>query len=100
MNVTVLDVENCPNLAPLMEKLDDLLAGRGDVVVETRLVTSDAEAEQLGFHGSPTILIGGHDPFQSPEEFVGPSCRMYDAGGETRGSPTRSQLATILQATS
>ena len=100
MNITVLHVEDCPSLAPLMEQLAELLVGRDDLTLKTRLVTSDSDAEQLGFHGSPTILIDGLDPFPSPGEPVGLSCRTSDTGYGTRGWPTHAQLATILPVTS
>jgi hypothetical protein len=98
MQITVLHTEDCPNLAPLRERLDALLAGRKDVAVATHVVNSDAEAEQLGFHGSPTILIDGHDPFPLPAGAASLSCRLYDTGHGLRGFPTSAQLAAVLQA--
>jgi hypothetical protein len=98
MHITVLHTEDCPNLTPLTERLDALLAARKDVAVATHVVDSDAEAEQLGCHGSPTILIDGHDLFPIPAGAVSLSCRLYDTGHGLRGFPTSAQLAAVLQA--
>ncbi|HVA05985.1 MAG TPA: thioredoxin family protein [Acidimicrobiales bacterium] len=102
MNVTVLHTEDCPNLEPLMAELHDLLDDRSDAVVTTTLVRTNDEAKRLGFHGSPTILIDGHDPFPASPEPVGLSCRQYpccrDAAGHAAGFPTRTRLAEVLRA--
>ncbi|MCL4445719.1 MAG: thioredoxin family protein [Actinobacteria bacterium] len=100
MNVTVLYTEDCPNLDPLIAELHDLLDERSDAVVTAKLVRSDDEARRLQFHGSPTILVDGHDPFPAPPEPAGLSCRQYpccrDAAGHVPGFPTRSCLAETL----
>lgn len=101
MNVTVLHTENCPNLEPLMAELHDLLEGHSDAALTATLVASDDEAARLGFHGSPTVLIDGHDPFPAPPEPVGLSCRQYpccrDAAGHAPGFPVRTRLAEVLR---
>ena len=33
MDITVLHVDDCPNLAPLMEQLEEMLVGRDDVAL-------------------------------------------------------------------
>ncbi len=101
MNVTVLHTEDCPNLAPLLAELNDLLADRTDVTVATTVVHTDDEAQRLGFHGSPTVLVDGHDPFPAPSELVGLSCRQYPCCREgdderTPGFPSRTRLAELL----
>ena len=101
MNVTVLHTEDCPNLEPLLADLHDLLDGRSDAAVTSTLVRTVDEAKRLGFHGSPTVLIDGHDPFPVPTEPVGLSCRQYpgcrDAAGQAPGFPTRTRLAEVLR---
>lgn len=104
MNVTILHTEDCPNLEPLLAELRSVIDDRADVTVTTTLVRSDADAMRLGFHGSPTILIDGTDPFPGPAEPVGLSCRSYpccaDPGASAPGYPTRERLAEVLQLTS
>ena len=101
MNVTVLHIEDCPNLEPLMAELHDLLDARSEVVLSAVPVRTDEEARRLGFHGSPTVLIDGNDPFPAPPEPVGLSCRQYpccqDASGRVPGYPTRAKLAELLE---
>lgn len=104
MNVTVLHIEDCPNWEPLMAELHELLDGRSDVVLTSTPVRSDDEAARLGFHGSPTVLIDGHDPFPGPPEPIGLSCRSYpccaDAAGHAPGYPARGKLAEALRVNS
>lgn len=95
MEITVLYVEDCANLAPLLAELEELLAGRHDTIVTTRLVTSDSLAGEPGFHGSPTVLVDGGDPF--PHAVVsGPACRSYVHDGSVTGRPGRAELAAAL----
>jgi hypothetical protein len=72
--------EGCPStdraLAELREALADV--GLGDAEVQMREIQTDADAEQVGFAGSPTILIGGADLVAAGAlERVGLSCRVY-----------------------
>ena len=92
-----------PGTRPLAE-LRSLIDSRDDVTLTTTPVRSDADALRLGFHGSPTILIDGIDPFPGPSEPVGLSCRSYpccaDAAGRAPGYLSREKLAEVLQLTS
>ncbi|MGZ3100661.1 hypothetical protein [Streptomyces sp. H72] len=44
--------------------LDEL--GLHDTTFTTRTIADQAEAERLGFTGSPAILVDGQDPFTEP----------------------------------
>jgi hypothetical protein len=59
-------------------------------------VTTPDEAEAVGFRGSPTILVDGHDPFDRGDEPVGLSCRVYQTPDEPAGAPTIAQLRAVL----
>jgi hypothetical protein len=100
MNVTVLYIDGCPNLEPLLAELDDLLADRAGTVVTSTIVRTEEEARRLGFHGSPTVLVDGRDPFPAPSGPVGLSCRQYpccsEDGGRVPGFPSRARLAEVL----
>lgn len=80
LDVELLWWEGCPSteraLATVREALSDL--GLGEVEVRTREIQTDADAEQVGFLGSPTILIDGADlvPAAAGEQ-TGLSCRIY-----------------------
>jgi hypothetical protein len=65
MLVQLLTVPNCPHAgtaaAFVRQALDEI--GLNDVPITTLTIDRQAEANRLGFLGSPTILIDGHDPF-------------------------------------
>ena len=98
MDVEVRFVEGCPNLPVTRQRLALALdaAGSADIDVQLRLVRTDAEATELGFTGSPTILIDGCDAFPDRHAVVGLSCRLYRTTEGASGSPTVEQLTTAL----
>ena len=80
MNVELLWWEGCPSteraLAVVRQALTDI--GLDGIEVRAREVRSDADAEEVGFVGSPTILIDGVDLVPSAaDEQIGLSCRVY-----------------------
>ena len=67
--------EGCPSTERALSDLREALA---DAEVRTREVKTDEQAAELGFAGSPTILIDGVDPV--PPESDEPArlaCRVY-----------------------
>lgn len=62
VNLTVLHVADCPNLAPMLQRLRQVT----DLPVTIREITTDAGASADGMAGSPTLLINGIDPFRTP----------------------------------
>ena len=97
MKLELLYFDDCPNWQVAAERLDRIAARRG-LSVERRLVTTPEEAEAARFRGSPTILIGGEDPFASAEEPFGLACRVYQTPDGPAGSPTTEQLEAVLDA--
>ena len=99
MIVILLHVDGCPSLQVAQDRLVralDLL-GRGDVTVEQHRVTSDEEAQRIGFRGSPTIVVDGVDLFPgAPDGPFGLSCRLYPTEDGLAGSPTLDQLVRAL----
>ena len=78
-------------------RLRDALAAVGSTTqVERVLVSTAEEAEALGFHGSPSILVDGEDPFAEPDAPVGLSCRLYRSSAGVSGSPTTEQLVDVF----
>jgi hypothetical protein len=97
MLVQVLTVQDCPSGPVLDDRLAEVLAGRTDVTVERRVIDTAADAELLGMHGSPTVLVDGHDPFAGPDAPASLSCRLYrDADGRSEGAPSREELRRVL----
>lgn len=71
----------------------------GEMVFEEQEITDDAEAEQLGFYGSPTYLIEGRDPFAPPEGVPrrAEACRAYTTSdGAISPLPDLEQLIAAL----
>jgi len=99
MKVELLVVADCPNealaAAVLRQALDD--AGMSLVSFTRRVVTSQQEADQLGFLGSPSILIDGHDPFAAPEQNPALACRLYRDNSGVTGVPPLERLRQALE---
>jgi hypothetical protein len=93
MQLTVLSVPGCLNVALLEERLAPLLAGWPGVTVTRRVIVTEEEAARSGMHGSPTILVDSVDPFAGPGAAASLSCRLYPSSeGRAGGAPTVSQL--------
>lgn len=86
MDIQLLYFADCPHWKVADERLAAIAAGRPDITVTHHLVESAAAAEQWSFHGSPSILLDGVDPFADP-----------DAGiGGPAGAPTVEQLRAAI----
>ena len=80
MNVELLWWEGCPSTERALETVRGALSELGleATEVRTREVRTDDEATELGFLGSPTILIDGVDLVPAADdEPIGLSCRVY-----------------------
>ena len=99
MDVVLLHFDGCPNWQTAHERLREALgrAGRTDVRVERRGVATPAEAEAVGFRGSPTILVDGRYPLAAPDAPVGLSCRVFRSETGLVGVPTVEELLEVLQ---
>jgi len=97
MKIQLLYFDECPNWQVADERLRDALAAMGSTTqVERVLVSTAEEAEAWGFHGSPSILVDGEDPFAEPDAPVGLSCRLYRGPAGVSGSPTTEQLVDVF----
>lgn len=98
MRIRVLTVPDCPHGRVVQERITTALAGR-DVEVELIEISEQAEAERAGMTGSPTVLIGGVDPFAQARAVASVSCRIYrDADGRADGAPSVDDLHGALAA--
>lgn len=95
MHIELLYFDDCPHWATAAERLDGVLANR-NLTAERVLVETDEQARELGFRGSPTILIDGRDPFAHGDEPTGLSCRVYPTPTGFAGSPTVEQLEAAV----
>ena len=99
MRIELLHWEGCPSTPEARELLEQVLVERGlEATVEVREVTTQAEAEELGFPGSPTIRVDGRD-VDSEGSTARPAlnCRIYHRpDGRPSPVPTREQLEAAL----
>jgi len=90
----------CPSHPEAHELLAEVLAARGvQATVEEREVTTQEEAEQLRFPGSPTIRVDGRDVDPAgAESRPALTCRIYYLpDGRPSPVPTREQLKEALR---
>ncbi len=94
MRLEILQVPGCRGA----DLLDARLAELGHPRVIQRVITSQAEAEELGMTGSPTLLVDGADPFARPGQPPSISCRLYlDEHGRQSPAPSPGQLRAALR---
>ena len=96
MDISLLYFDDCPNWKNTEERLAAIVAERPDLTVTRHLVDSLEEAERVGFHGSPSILLDGIDVFAEPDAGVGLSCRVYRTPDGPAGAPTVQQLREAI----
>ncbi len=101
MEIRLLYFDDCPNWRATADMVRDLVAEL-DLRAEVELVNvaTHESAEQLGFRGSPTVLLDGRDPFLDEAAPIGLSCRVYRTDAGLAGRPTESQLRSALLSTS
>jgi hypothetical protein len=89
LEVELLLVADCPHEAAAIDlirhALDDV--GLLGAPFKTRTVTSQQQADELGFTGSPTILSNGIDPFAQPRLPPSLACSPLPNPGRTSGHP-------------
>ncbi|KHL02950.1 hypothetical protein [Sinomonas humi] len=96
--IHVLYIEDCPNWEGALRLARDAAwsAGAAEVDVLATEVSTPQQAAQLGFAGSPTILVAGRDPFpgvRSPAL----KCRVFQTSGGPSGLPDRGQLVQAIR---
>jgi hypothetical protein len=91
--------DDCPNWRIADEHLNLALAevGSSGAVIEYEIVDTDERAQSSGFHGSPTILLDGVDPFADENTAVGLTCRRYATETGFAGAPSVAQLVAALR---
>jgi hypothetical protein len=98
MRIELLHVDGCPSLPLARERVDAALAqlGLDGTPVHLVRVPDAAEAERLGFLGSPSIRVDGVDLLTSNHDAVGLTCRRYATPDGLRGCPTQDQVVDAL----
>lgn len=99
MEIRVLHIDDCPNWEVTGSRVRRALESVGlrDVPVEVLLIRTADDAVRLGFAGSPTILVDGHDLFPSEGRTADLACRVYLTDAGFAGAPTVAQLEQALK---
>jgi hypothetical protein len=100
LRVELLAVEDCPHLEQASRDLRSVL-GRSiiEVPIQTIFVSTQDEAEFLGFPGSPTIRVNGEDVVPQPDLPSSLGCRLYrDDEGKIVGSPPLAAIKAAVDA--
>ena len=96
--VTLLYFQGCPNWKVARVRMEEAMGrlGLGSEIGLQPVETAE-EVDNLGFRGSPTVLIDGVDPFADPDAPTGLSCRVYKTENGVEGAPSVDQLVSILK---
>ena len=99
MRIELLHIDECPNTADALERLESALAALGhrDMPVTARLLSTPADITGTGFAGSPTITVDGADIFPAGVPASDLACRIYATPGGLAGVPTLDQIAEALR---
>lgn len=96
VEVTLQYFEGCPNWEKTSRDLSTLVAEGLNATVAFESIDSHEAAVERGFRGSPTVLIGGVDPFTDRRLSIGLTCRLYQTESGLAGSPTLDQLREAI----
>lgn len=93
-------IPECPNGPIAIERVHGAVVFAADaaqVTVNATIVADVEAAAALQMHGSPTILIDGHDPFAEPGTVASMSCRLYRTATGPQGCPTVAELIDVIR---
>lgn len=97
--VTVQFIEGCPNWSVAVARVQAAADRSGmSVSVRSEMVATHEDAVRLGFTGSPTILVGGKDPFADGSQPASLACRLYPSSEGWDGAPSVADLEEALAA--
>ena len=90
MKVEILYSSGCPNHAPAVDRVREVLQQQGEPANMIEVEVQDAAtAHRVGFLGSPTIRVDGQDvePLARVGRAFGLTCRTYIDEGRRSGVP-------------
>ncbi len=97
MHITLQYFDSCPNWKIADERLKTVISDhRLDVDLVYQLIESPEDAERFRFHGSPSLLVDGVDPFATEDTKVGYACRLFFTETGPAEAPSTEQIARAL----
>ena len=100
MKVEILYFSGCPNHAPAVDRVREVLEQEGAAADMVEVEVRDAStAETVGFLGSPTIRVDGRDVEHAAraERGFGLMCRTYIDGSQRAGVPPRELIRAAVR---
>ncbi|GAW49228.1 MULTISPECIES: hypothetical protein [unclassified Nocardioides] len=98
-DITIMVLDDCPNRDLALDRVNHAARNLGaSVIIEVPQVQvlSSNDAAVAGFHGSPTILVDGTDPFPVADGTT-VACRLYATERGLEGAPSVRQLEEVLR---
>ncbi|GAB3257846.1 hypothetical protein [Nocardioides dilutus] len=97
-DITIMVLDDCPHRDLALDRVTHAARNLGASVViedpQVRVLSSN-DAMIEGFHGSPTILVDGTDPFPVADGTT-VACRLYTTERGLEGAPSVRQLERVL----
>ena len=95
--VEIQHFHGCPNGPKMIENVQEAIKDFNDhVEYKETLVESMELAQQIGFLGSPTLLLNGEDfEGRTPPEKISLNCRLY-ADGVPSPEQIKQKIASLL----
>jgi len=102
VKVSIQFSDGCPHWELAERRLRQALVdiGHEDVQITLQRIDSLEDAERFDFHGSPTFVVNGRDPFAGREAPASLGCRIYQTEEGTQGAPSVPQLRHVLRSAS
>ncbi|HKV88660.1 MAG TPA: DUF2892 domain-containing protein [Candidatus Dormibacteraeota bacterium] len=99
MKITIQYFDGCPHWQIAERRVLNVLEGLPSdrFTLERQLIESPAMAQRVGFHGSPTILIDGRDPFATGAQPAGVGCRVFLTEDGVQGAPSEALLRDVIK---
>ena len=99
MKVEILYFSGCPNHAPTVDRVREVLKQEGTTADMIEVEVKDmATAHKIGFLGSPSIRVDGQDiePAMRGNDGFGMMCRTYIDSGQRSGVPPQEWIRAAL----
>src|SRR5690606_25281335 len=98
MKIELLHIAECPSWIEAGRRVSEALQETGHEATELRyrLISTDEDAAEVPFAGSPTITLNGEDLFPGADPSVDLACRIYATPAGLAGLPTVEQIREAI----
>jgi hypothetical protein len=98
MRVEVFYIADCPNWQTATREIQEIARALGfRPFVDASCITSEEEAKESAFLGSPAVRVNGRDVEPgAPDGPAAYGCRVYYYDGRFHGAPARAWLRAAL----